>query len=82
MGVEALDLRGQDSAPAAGEDLDVGAALGEQVVVFLKPDAEGTQRVYGWFQGKYTLLADLAVRELNGVNYDTFRGQILAALND
>lgn len=57
-------------------------ALGEQVVVFVKPDANGVNRIYGWFQGKYTLLGDNAIRELNGVDYETFRGQILAALND
>lgn len=55
--------------------------LGEQVVVFIKPDAAGKNRIYGWFQGKYTLLGN-DVRELNGVDYETFRGQILAALND
>ena len=55
--------------------------LGEQVVVFIKPAAAGKNRIYGWFQGKYTLLGN-DVRELNGVDYETFRGQILAALND
>ncbi|MEZ6195474.1 MAG: hypothetical protein R3F20_07075 [Planctomycetota bacterium] len=57
-------------------------ALGEQVVVFLKANADGTWLTYGWFQGKYTLLSDLGVRELAGTNYDSFRAQILAAVGN
>jgi hypothetical protein len=57
-------------------------ALGEQVIVFVKADEDGKNRVYGWFQGKYTVLEGNAIRELNGVDYETFRGQILAALSN
>ncbi len=53
-------------------------SLGEDVVLFLKP---GTARcdVYGWYQGKYTVVGDL-VREKQGTTIEQFLGSIRSEL--
>ena len=56
-------------------------ALGEDVVVFLKAQEDGSYMTYSWFQGKYTVLGGTEIRELNDTNYSTLRDQILAAAN-
>ena len=53
-------------------------AMGEQVVVFLRPGVAPCD-VFGWHQGKFTLEQG-NVREVPGLSWETFRGQILTAL--
>ena len=49
-------------------------AVGEQVVLFLKPGA-GPCDVYGWYRGKYTVV-DGKVRELVDTTVETFTAQL------
>ena len=53
-------------------------AVGEDVVLFLK---SGTARcdVYGWYQGKYTVVGNL-VREKQGTTIEQFLGSIRSEL--
>ena len=49
-------------------------AVGEHVVLFLKPGA-GPCGVYGWYRGKYTVVND-KIRELVDTSLETFTGQL------